>query len=397
MMKKSIISLVTLSAAVALSGCTPTAKKAVEKPGVARYSHAMLIGDTHQIDPYLFDPIEEKAEQLVYTSDNESIAKVSNKGVVKAIGEGLVNITVTKKDTDEVVHTLPIYVTPKVSSSKAKAYASRLKAKQTADKAEAKKLIVYETYRSTTTANDELFKQSTFVETFTSSKADAFFYIGGADEDIKNVGGSAYRSQFGYYVFTNPSYDSWIYHYSGDDVKNKLEVSTQNYIGTETTRFEVVCKILASLFTSGSDIVLNGYKNVVGQDDLDDISGENGSGAFDIGGSDYKIKSAGLSEANGDFVATVSSGGTYAIGNTQESDWEIPAGTKFTYNETITTHWRGDYVKFQEITVKMVYTLNKIKYVRDMDITYSYVMDDDVVIERPNKDDYTTVRDVYDL
>ena len=158
--------------------------------------------------------------------------------------------------------------------------------------------------------------------------------------------------------------------------------------------------MLDSFFSSGRKIATNQLDRALEQDLLDDITGEGdeSASAFSFGNkSAVSIKAAGFNPSTRDFIVKTGSSGTYAIATDQESSWGIPAHTQFTYKEEIVTHWRGDYIRDEDIYIKLVYTVDKIKYVEEEFITYSFRVNDDVSYDKPNPTDYNRVWSISDL
>ena len=404
-MRKSIISLVGLTALLALTGCTPESgsKKAMVAPtsfGLTSDACSLVVGQTYEVKADYIRPFEAYDAQFKYTTSNKAVAKVDSKGVITAVGPGECTVRIASKLNPEVFIDYPVYVAAKITSSNAKKYAKTLKASQTAHEAEAKKLICNQHVVVNKTANGEDYKYNDFTQTYTADQPNGYFNIDIYDETKYTTGGSNEFTDMGYYFMTNAGYDSWIYHYDGDDVHNKFYLKTEDFIDKGYSRFEVVKMMLDSIFSSGREMITRRIDAALDQDLLDDIIGESDSSAsaFSFGNkSSVTINAAGLNEATGDFVVKTGSSGTYVIGNDQESDWGIPAGTSFTYKEEIVTHWRGDYVVNEDIYIKLVYTVNKIKYVEEEFITYSFKVNDEVSYTRPVPTDYETVWSLSDL
>ncbi len=404
-MKKSIISLVGLTALLSLTGCTTgnASSKVKVAPTSFRLTTeacSLIVGQEYEIKTGRITPFEAYDADFTFTSSDASVAKVSKKGVVTGVGAGDCVITVASKLNPELKRELPVYVLGKISSSNAKTRASELKESQVTNHAEAQKLICNQYVVINKTANGEDYKYEDFSQNYLADQTEGVFNIDLYSEEKNTHGGSRFFSNFGYYFLTNAGYDSWIYKYDGDDTRNKFYLRTEDFIDKGYSRFGVVELMLDSFFSSGRKIITNQLANALEQDLLDDITGEGDESAssFSFGSkSSVNIQAAGFNPSTRDFIVKTGSSGTYSIAADQESSWGIPAGTSFTYKEQIVTHWRGDYVRDEDIYIRMAYTLNKVKYVEEEFITYSIRVNDDVSYSKPNPTDYERVWDLSDL
>ena len=117
-MKKSMLSIIGLVAAMTLTGCggggeapssTSNVVLPVESIRLNAGKKALLVGDSLQVKP-LVTPLLASSAALVYESSDKEVATVDSNGLVMAKKQGSTTIKVSSKDNPKVYTEMKIFV-----------------------------------------------------------------------------------------------------------------------------------------------------------------------------------------------------------------------------------------------------------------------------------------------
>lgn len=322
----------------------------------------------------------QKATPVVkYASSNESIAKVDGSGKVTAVGEGNCEISVSSED-GTVTSICPVYVAKAKSKSQAGKVASGIKAAQSDIKVDTIKENVY--WNNKRTKNGKVIEDTYFDRTTIVSKENAYFYMFDKDTYIKTEDGNPSYSSGGWVIYTNEYYDTYLFHDNGD-VKTYMVADSTSYISKGKTRFQAMCSVLDSLFTSGSEIVTNSY---------DDIYGSKSGGPLDSASTSKRRGSS----ASDNLIMSISDSGQQSADQEDENDYYIPAGT--TYEITIDNDYifTGNMCKSATIAQVFLWDQGEDKYTNGYFLEYDYKYQN-VDLIYPNAQDYQRVDTIFDL
>ena len=398
-MKKQLFAVLTLSAILALGGCAQASAARAADENKIKFdvteidlnsrSISLYAGDSFQISTVL-TPLSAYAADLVYTSDDESIATVSSDGVVTAVAAGDCEIKVSYADDESVFQTMKVYVTNKLSKTKAPSAANAMGNYQTKNVKRAKRVRTYEVEKRTWYVDGEVEHYSNSYEEITMDEEKGFFYVGGRDVSTRVKDGAENRSTFGYYIFTNEDYDSHIYHHT-DNAKNRCELATQFYLGTDVSRSEVVYKILDSLFKIGRDIAL---------DTFDDEMGSDWFGIYILalgkGGGSTEDPTEGLTYDFAQSIAPDEDDPNLST-PTMEQNLDVPCYIPYTENDEFRVYWHRGEVKYYRAHFQLIYDYNDKHYMIDIDRRYTFERDDEFEVVYPNKNEFKKVDDIFDL
>ena len=405
-MKKLGLSVISLAGLLALAGCgetttyvpvvveqhlTPT-KIYADEPGFVLFS-----GETAQIHINI-RPLVASDALLEYRSSNEKVATVSNSGLITAVGGGTAEIIISAKENPAVLEIVAVGVEDNIITadpSDTEAIKAQRKdltdhlANQKSAQAEKygtssdlHKVLVYNGYVDSTTKDGEHFHSESVRQDFTVSKDDGFFYFHIMDKETRSPGGNPAFDDYGYYFFCNEDFDAHIYKHS-DSASRRCKVNAQDYIG-KVDRTEVVCLMLDQFFTSGRKVFTNQLDNALETSSFSSAATAN-KGGYSGNGS----KSAGYFK-NG---AT----STQKVTNEEEDDLDIPAGTTLTYKTDSAYHWSEGRIDTSYSCMTIEYDLDGHHYVNTQ-IAYTRVLlEEEVKITYPNRDDYQLVDTIFDL
>ena len=125
-MKKQLLSVLALSAILALGGCSQAASASAAENAKLKFdvteinlnsrSISLMIGEQFQIETVLTPLVAYNAD-LVYSSSDHEVATVTAEGLIEAIGEGSCDITVSSSDNEDVYQTMKVYVTTKLTGT----------------------------------------------------------------------------------------------------------------------------------------------------------------------------------------------------------------------------------------------------------------------------------------
>ncbi len=388
-MKKSTLSIISLTALLALTGCSKEAtggntsecKFAPEAIQVNARSKALLVGETFELQPVV-TPLIAQTAKLTYSTSNANVATVSSKGVIKAKGQGEAVITVSSASDETVNQSMTVYVVKEQKASKVKNRIASMAAYQEEYVETPRKVLAYETESREHIVDDQTIMSTTSYQKILIDKDEAFFYVGGMDTENRVANAGPVRSTFGYYIFTDEDYHSYLYHHT-DNVKNRCYVATEFYLGTETERYEVVYAILNSLFTIGSDIAEDTISESLSYDWLTDYASSAKTGGY---GDDMVM--AEFRQSGGPGEQTTPE---------MEQNLDIPAYLPLKIKLTARVYWYKGNVKHYSLNFFYSYEYKEQAHQYNVYRDYTYFRDDEFEVVYPDRNEYQEVADIFEL
>lgn len=334
---------------------------------------SLLVGEEYElraIDQFNYTP------ELVFKSADETIATVSEKGVITGVNEGETEIEVSDKNNPDFKTTISVIVSPAITESEAVALAEYF---MTVDEEGLNKIVDYNMYEKTIYKNGEMVSYDRYDERMSVSKPDAYFRIWETDCEIRVKDGSKNFTNYDWVFYTNPFYDTYVYHQVGD-VKTYYPVATQSYMGKDRT--EPLLAILDNLFVSGSGVFENPFKNAL----LSGFTDMVGSGYSNVSDEYY----GSLGDGQMIYGCTVSFDSTTADQD-DESRYGIPYGTPTPATQAMRYTIVDERVVALAVHLEEEYTIGDDQYVEvyEIDHTFFDFEEDDLFV--PNKKDYTLV------
>lgn len=388
-MKKTILPILSLATLLALVGCSKSSYQpseqvdecpfAVESIELNSRSTALLVGEQYQLKPLITPLIAYNAE-LVFKSSKTSVATVNKKGLITAKGQGEAIVTVCSKKDPTVSMEIKVYVAKKRDKADVRKMIEKMGEYQEAHVTAPRKLRTWETETRTWYIDGEMYSQDVGYEEKTISKDDAFFYVGGRDVERRTFNASPIRSTFGYYIFTDVDYHSYIYHHN-DYSKNRCYVPTEFYLGTETTRGDVVYSILNSLFNSGSDIAENNIEDAMGTDWFE-YSSLCKAGGY---GDDFVY---------GKYTQSLRNQTSSPL---MEQNLDIPCYVKYNESDAFNVYYYKGNVKSYFVNFNISYQYKGKDYALDIKREYTFERDDEFELVFPDKTEYKEVADIFEL
>ena len=404
-MKKSIISLLSLSAMLALTGCSTTisykkvnvdpatspTKIVVDQPGLV-----MFVGETFQPNVNIY-PLTASNAQLVYKSSKPSVASVSKTGLITAKGGGTATIRISAKDNPSAFEEIVVGVEKnKITSSdrdtkkaQRKDVTDHLKNQQeiqkkkyyTSGSINLDRVGIYNGYVIETTCDGEHYYSERVRQNFIASKSLGFFHFNINDIETRSPNGNPSYSNFGYYMFCNENFDAHAYKYDDSSAK-RAYVSAEDYIG-KVDRIEVVMMMLDNIFTSQRRILTNQYTNALEPSYFSASSAT--KGGYTNNG-----------KTSGGYTKT-SSQPKYTVSADEEDELDIPAGTECKLTQDASYHWHDGRIDASYSKLTLEYDLDGHHFVHtEAAYTKAYI-ENEVEIVYPNKDDFQEVPTFIDL
>ncbi len=395
-MKKVTLSLLSLTAVLSLAACSQASRvsatdddseaPAVEKVKVAptslkmdRSSMSLRVGDTLKNFAHIA-PVFAYDADLLYESSDEEIATVDQDGLVTAVAPGKVTVTVSSILDPTVKTSFPVYVTAQENDQTTfRAAITAMKNYQNEHAPSPQKLKSVMSYNYYLDIDGKRKESTWFERDITISKPDGYFSMDTYSESVNTYDGGVQYDYYGYKFLTKKNYSSFMFH-DGDSVKNVLYLVTESFADDGIDRYEVVNKILDSLFTAGRDIGDNCIKYALNTKYLT---------RFEIGSSGGV---AGSDLLAGEKIEDT----TYNVGNDQESSFEIPAGTEFKAYDVDAFLWEKGYCKRYGILYDWTYTLDGKVHHNVTDIVYTFYIDDEFEYTLPEVKDYHSVASLSD-
>ncbi len=313
-------------------------------------------------------------KNLEYKIDDATIASISETGEVKGLKQGRTKITVTDKDNPHLSVEVPVLVNKSLSSSEKASMIENFKA---VGETEVRAIINNETYEKSIFKNGKLQKYLVEDEVLVASYDDAYFRITETDSETITENGAINIANYEWIFYTNPFYDTIVYHTTGD-VKNYYPVATQSYM--EGERYKPMFEILDNLFTSGSEVFTNTFRYVP----LTSVANMAASEEEGL------VGSAG---ANCMMFTSSASWPTDTADQDTETRYGIPFGTLTPTTQTMRFTIEDNKVKNIDIDIVITYTIGEDDYEEIYHIVYNYERLDEqksqIIV--PNRKDYTLV------
>ena len=322
-------------------------------------------------------------KNVSFVSNDESIATVSETGVVKGISAGETVIVVSDKDNPNLKETVPVIVSAEIDEDTAVGINNGIKTLANAEEIHAitdKEMYIKNLYK-----NGALHSFDRWDQRITASDEEAYFRIWETDAEIKTDEGAMDFTNYEWIFQTNQYYDTYIYHQTGD-VKNYLQAATQSYM-SGNDRSAPLMDILDNLFTSGSALFSNIFKycklswmNTVfnWRSDSDATSvrvGSKGDGSMIFAGTFH------LTSQTADLD--------------DENRYGIPYGTPYDTMQTMRVTVNNNRIVSYVLHIEESYDIGNDHYLEIVDVDHTY--DDVEQLYIPNKKDYTKVDSLFDL
>lgn len=394
-MNKKFARLLGLVAIVgALSACSTTGtgddrfyRANPEDMRINPYCLSLKEGDSQLLD-YKFSPRSAYASTATFKSLDEKVAKVSKDGTVTAVGAGETVIVVSSVESPDLKKEIPVYVGKEIKKTALVNYMTNLKTKQESLPKVSKVKVEEVRYNYLYNADGDV--KSGYVDDchYTVSVNDGFVDVDGYEEDIKTTNGDFEAVRYRWVFHTNEDYGTTIFHES-DDTKTYLTVNTQSFIGQD--RINAVYALLDSIFTSGRKIATNQIENGMCSSAVNNFVENKDNYRSHASKAFYDGK-------NGDLLGFSYGGSWTDPANAEdEQDWDVYYGTtiKWTYSETYT--WVNGYTRSLQVSQKMQYKQDGESLTRLITVYYHILVEDEVVCNLPNKQEYVQVGDLYDL
>ena len=326
------------------------------------------------------------APNLSFTSKDEGIATVDENGLIKGIAKGETEIVVADKDNPEFSTTVPVYVSPSITAAKAEELVAAFNG---VDESGLTRIVDNEMYEKSIYRVDGeeqiLLSYERFDERLTVSKDDAYLRIWETDCEIRVKDGSRNFTNYDWIFYTNPFYDTYVYHQVGD-VKTYFPVATQSYMDKDRT--EPLLAILDNLFVSGSGVFDNAFRNAKLSDFTDMVT------------SDYNNVTDKFVGSNGDgnmiFGCVVHFDDETADQDT-ESRYGIPYGTPTPASQGMRYTVKNNKVIALAIHLEETYTIDGVDYLEVYDIDHKFEDFTNDSLFVPNKKDYTLVDSLFSI
>lgn len=339
----------------------------------------LLEGEQYQLEAIdQFDYVP----NLSFTSKDTSVATVNEEGLITGVAGGETEILVADKDNPDFSYTVKVIVSPEISLDDAKDLANTL---GHVDETGLDKIVDYNMYEKRIYKNGDMVSYDRFDERMTVSKPDAYFRIWETDCEVRVKEGASDFTNYEWIFYTNPFYDTYIYHQTGD-VKNYFPVATQSYM--EQDRTEPLLAILDNLFVSGAEIFDNPFRNAK----LGGFTDMVGAGYSNVSDEYY----GSLGDGQMIYGCTVHFDDETADQDT-ETRYGIPYGTPTPATQAMRYAVKDNRVIALAIHLEETYTIGEDSYVEIYDIDHTYYDFDEDTLYIPNKKDYTLVDSLFSI
>lgn len=408
-MRKFTLSILSLAGILALTGCgeeihyrqveveekhVPT-KLFVDEPGFV-----LFVGDTAQIHTNV-RPLIAKDSKILYKSNKPGVASVSEDGLITAKGAGTATIKVSSKENPDIFENVIVSVEKNLVTAGSETREERAKRynqqKDVGDKLAQQKSIQSSKYLDSKGnitldtvsihsgiseviyKNEEHYYTSKVRQDITVSASNAFLQFNLEEAETRAPGGNPLFESSSYYFFCNEDYDAHVYKRFEDSGKR-----TTVYVSGFTSRMEVVYSLLDNIFLSQRKIATGRYSEALETSELSNAIG------CDKGGYSGAGKTSGGYYKPGNETS-------FVISPQDESDVEIPAGTRITQTVNEAFHWRDGRIdtSYQEIIAE--YTIGTDNFRKVQTVYTAAFIEDEVLIEYPDPKDYTRVATFIDV
>ena len=323
---------------------------------------------------------------LSFTSKNTEVATVSENGVLTGVNAGETEVVVADRNNPDFSTTIQVIVSPEIDAEDAAALAAAF---NEIDESGLTKIVDYEMYEKSIYRVDgenlELLSYDRFDERLSASYDDAYLRIWETDCEIKVQEGAKDFTNYEWVFYTNPFYDTYIYHQTGD-VKTYFPVATQSYMEKERT--EPLLDILDNLFRSGKSIFENTFKNCKLGDFTDMVTASYNNVIDKYYGSN--------GEGDMIFGCTVTFDDETADQDT-ETNYGIPFGTPTPASQAMRYTVKDNKVIALAIHLEETYTIDGVDYMEIYDIDHKFEEFTSDSLFVPNKKDYTLVGSLFEI
>lgn len=278
-MKKFGLSLLGLTAIMAVTGCNATSN--ATKPSVEKYkvpaqdliinykSFVLFVGDEVDLDVEI-RPLAAFDANLTFESSNPEVAVVDQKGLVTANATGYALITVvtdnfvSKVDTPDLYEECEIYVCEAGGSREKSSLLTEMKTYQEEHCSDVDNLILYDYRVYDLVCNGKSQDRSTEKQIYAVSVPNGLISYDSEESYINVTDGGKSYEKYGYTFQTKGSYGSYAYH-RNETVKNMFYIATEFNLGVES-RFNTACAVVDSYFSVNHDYFTGGLEDVLSTD-----------------------------------------------------------------------------------------------------------------------------------
>lgn len=353
----------------------------IDRPVVSLYysSSKKTYESTQLTAQYL--PLTAKASAFKWSSDHPEIAKVDEKtGLVTAVSEGIATVSVTSED-GFVAHSHVVVNNTNILPSKADKASAKILAKQ-ASLEYSQELFVTENYSGVIQVGEDIVEKTAFTQKMWASKKDAYFRITSDEQEVKCVGGSIVLDKVDYIFYTANDYYTYVF--STTPIKRNYMIIDQSSLVSTKTRYEAMCLVLNSFFTSGSRIITRQFDDLFSSDDLNPHSYAGSAAYGTLGEDSAQFAYRKISKAGG------------KVGVDDAEDMDIPVGTYVEIEDNINLLWENNLVSNKSILETISYEKDGKDAKQIFSVDYFFETEG-VEFLRPNRDDYTQVADIFSL
>lgn len=390
-MNKKIVTLLTGAvAALALTSCRMSDVKEYDFAGLGYVDHDyiaprhvlvnMAAGDKQVIDLTVFPGSYGK--NISYTSSDESVAKVSAKGEVTALKQGISDISVTSSD-DLFSSKVRVVVSKKSTQSGcATALNNIASVYASPDYVAPKKVVRYEYSHENYYCEDVLDHGMSGYEAMGYNADTGYFFVEGPSVYVKTPYGHP-EVKDGKWIFYPINYGlaTRLIHIT-PTVKNYFDINTANY----NTYDEIIKDIMNFFFVSGEKILNDLLEDYEGLSLFNDLGTDSDTKFYAVDNNsvffDYSAKDDG-----------------YVIDADDEINYmDIPAGTVYDVEMIEQVLNRGGRTLGMDIDYKMFYKRDGKNWQRYFVKSQLFDTDfEEFKVQDPSHNGYTEVDSMYDL
>lgn len=392
MKKKIFPTLIIAATSMVLAACNNGAAPAVDRTYVTNPTSVIL--DAHTLNLYVgksqkvtprFAPAKAYNAPFTVSSSNESVATVSEDGTITAVSGGIATITFASTTKPEVKDEVVVYATESTgrTSTRLDSAIQAMFDEQGTLYPSVPETVSQKEIRHTQVYKNGVLQTDEYEDSVITASTDrGYIYIGGTDFDVLVEGGSLVTTPYAWIFYCDEDYNTHLYH-ENFSTKTMLNVATQAYLGQG--RIKPLYAILDTMFSSGSPIVSNIFKNSLSTDELTDYSR-------------YKTLVVGGGVADGLVNYELEQNNYATVADYDDEHYSnIPYGTKIIQDYYQNCTWEHGVVRDLDLAMVQSYKVGNDNYERHLKIHYSYTVDDEVTIELPNNREYTIVDDLFDL
>ena len=350
--------------------------------------HNLKVGDTQNVDISSF-PGAYSTKNIKFASSNESVATVSNKGVIKAVKKGISDISVIKLDGTKdgtLLGKIRVVVSSKSDISGCATAINNIAS-------------VY---------NDEAYEKPSKVVRYEFSY-EYYLREGEIDHGMDSYEVMGYDAENGYFFVEGPSLyrktqggvpevadGKWIFYPISEGTYTRLIHITprgKTFYDLNTASYQsfdrAIRDIINFFFVSGEKIFDNLLDDYEGIEDFTSASEESESNPYTL----YNVNNSSL------YFEVKETGSDEVVSADDELNYmDIPAGTVYSYNYSASAVNVLGRTAAQEIGITMNYKLNEENWSRTF--FRSQLFEDDfeeVIFEDPADNGFTEVESMYDL